>query len=572
MIVLPPMQAQSLPPQVRRAIDSVFGEWDVPGHPGGYVAVLRGDTVLHLKAYGSPCLEHELAWREDHRLRIYSLTMAFVATVVLMLVDEGVLALDQNLRAHLPEMPDYDRPISIGHLLDHSSGLRDNESVQFVAGFVRTSPCSIEYAFELITRQQQPNFEPGAEVQFSNTNYRLLAIIVERVTGQPFGQVLQDRIFGPLRMSDSLLLPSEVVMVPRMVFGYTKLGRGGYMHLRQAAHTTGDGGIVSSIRDLVTWFQALRSNRLGIDRWVARLSECRTLSNGRKSQYGLGVRVGDQLGQRFMGHGGESPGYCAEFVHFLDGDLTVVIAANHFQASLERRVHEVAGVVLANGARAAPQLRRAPPQTDALALLGWYANADLPLVIKVDRPAGVEFEAEVLISAGMGGFVRQPDGCYDSPAGYSSVRARFVERPGRRAEMVLYRGVSELVFQPVSAEFLSVERMADYEGLFGSAELNAIHRVYAVDGQLLHLRGLGEWPEEQVRELIMVGADLFVLDYPFDLFTTVLFRRNRQGKVVGLLVANRDVTGIELHRLPEAISAVTATRPSRARIQKAFDV
>jgi CubicO group peptidase (beta-lactamase class C family) len=547
--------------RVGHEVDLVFQDWHGNTHPGGWAAVMHGSQTL-CRAYGTPSIEHGLHWRRDSRLRVFGVTMSFVAAAVLMLADASKLALDDDVRRWLPDLPDYGRRVTLSHLLDHSSGVRDNETLAFLAGFVQFSPWSTEYAIELIKRQRQLNFEPGSATHYSNSNYRLLALVIERASGIPFEDFLRTRLFEPLGMHDSLVVPVDGPIVPHLASGYLRTDAGAYVGSRVASVTTGDGGAISTVDDLLTWLRAVMADRVpGVHDLVARTTATRVLADGRAARYGLGVRVGVQQQQRYFGHGGEHHGYGCEYLCFPDLRLAVVVCANYFDARLEPRAHALAALALqAAGQPALPDsaANAAWPQRDAH--VGWFADASLPLVVKVRRAQGLDYGVDLVVSASVSGLAREDRHGYRCVAGYDSLAARFVDRPGRRPQLRLWLSGRWRDFEPVAPEFLAEDRMHEYCGLYGSAELNAVHRVYVRDGRLLHLRGLGEWPAEQVRELVRVGDDLFVLDYPDrlgDLFTTVQFERNRAGKVKRLTVANRDVSGIAMDRLPESVDTMS---------------
>jgi CubicO group peptidase (beta-lactamase class C family) len=541
-------------------VQRVFADWQRPDRPGGWAVVLHRGQPLIERSFGTPSIEHGLHWRQDSRFHIFGVTMTFTAIATLALIDEGVLAFDDDVRRYVPELPDYGNPILVRHLLTHTSGLRDSESIAFVAGFVQRSPCSMNYALELMQRQRHLNFVPGNELQLSNSNFRLLAIVLERATGQGFDRLMHERLFAPLGMGDTAVVPIDGPVLPHLATGYTLTEDGRVLNLHVAVASAGDRGIVSSVRDMVGWLKALRTWQSAGEPLVERLCRRPTLSDGSLSGHGLGVRVGQQHGVCFMGMGGEHYGYCCEYLIFPEDDLAVLLCSNYSDARLEHRAHDVAESALAS--IGSTRLHGRKGRADRSSLVGWYANPALPLVVSVALPTAYEFGTELHLSAGHGGVAEVEDGSFASINGYHSVRASFMERIGRRPTLELTMRGDRFKFEPVAAEFLSTERMRDYVGLYGCSELNAVHRVYVQDGHLLHLRGLGDWPQEQVRELVMVGEDLFALDYPdrlADLFTTIKFVRSRNGRVTRMVVANRDVSGIEMDRLPDSVAATTGS-------------
>jgi len=550
-------------------IDAVFADWK-SDHPGGWVAVQRGDDRLHFQSYGRPSLQHDILWTSKTRLRIYSMTKNMVAVAMLLAEDRGLLKLGNDARQYLPELPDYGTPITVAHLLTHTSGLRDNEAVQFLAGIPEAAPLSFSYALELIGRQQRLNHRPGHHVLYCNTGFRLLAEILSRVSGQSFEQLMKAEIFQPLGMNETDVFATDGAVIPNLATGYTRVGSGAFRLVPCLASTTGDGGVVSTIDDMLRWTNGFRTNPLGIRDLIERLTSVPRLPDGRLSRYAIGTALDDYQGIRAFGHGGAWFGYTSEFIRFPEQDCTIIILANYLHAELEPRIRRIADLVLSDEA-ARPKTAKSRvtlSKADIADKLGWYVNEELGFAVAVTPPrleTDYENGVDLQITAVMRGLRATSLHDFVAASAYSSSTARFETRAGRRPLLWLDVGMeSPIAFEPASRIYANPAELEFYVGIYGSAELNAVHRVYMVGEKLYHLRGGGEWPDDQVCELQMIGPDLFVLDYPHGQFTTVKFRRSRRGRVQSLALTNRGARFLELKRLPDPVGAGIVRPPDQS--------
>ena len=183
----------------------MFADLDRKDSPGCALGVLREGVVVYARGYGMANLEHAIAISPSSVFDIGSMSKQFTALSVALLAREGRLSLDDDIRKHLPEMPAYAEPITIRHLLHHTSGLRDYTTYMSLAGWRTEDVATDEEAFDLITRQKGLNHRPGHEYLYCNTGYFLLSQIVRRVSGQSLRDFADARIFRPLGMATTAL-------------------------------------------------------------------------------------------------------------------------------------------------------------------------------------------------------------------------------------------------------------------------------------------------------------------------------------------------------------------------------
>jgi len=309
------------------AVDPLFAPYARPGVPGAAVLVIKNGRPALVRAYGLAELETRSPVTEQTNFRLASLTKAFTATAVMLLVKDGRLGLDDRVRELVPDFPAYGREIRIRHLLGHTSGLRAYED--FVPE-TSTRQIKDRDVVALLSRAHGLMFAPGAAFRYCDSNYAILAVVVEKVSGQTFPRFLQERILQPVGMTSSMVWEPGVTEVPHRAFGYGPKRRGGFGLADHTSTSTvlGDGGVYSSVRDLVAWDRALDEATLLGARLQPLMWTPGALADGTKTRYGLGWFLGGEDAGSYAFHRGESSG----FNHYMLKDqgrrLTVVVLTN----------------------------------------------------------------------------------------------------------------------------------------------------------------------------------------------------------------------------------------------------
>lgn len=301
-------------------VDNLFKDYRAAGKPGASVMVIKeGDPVL-IRTYGLASLEGQEPVRTFTNFRLASVTKQFTATAVLMLVAEGKLALDESIRQYFPEFPAFTGEITIRQLLQHTSGIEDYEPIY---GDAYPEQILDRGVVEIISLTEGTYFPPGTEYRYSNSGYAILAILVEDVSGQSFPKFLNQRIFAPLGMVNTVAYRRGENDVPNRALGYTVDGDL-VEETDQSAWSAvvGDGGIYSSLEDLFLWDQALYDNDLlPAELWAAAWTPG-------KEDYGFGWRIDDYKGHRRLHHSGSTSGFRNFMQRFPEEELTVIVLTN----------------------------------------------------------------------------------------------------------------------------------------------------------------------------------------------------------------------------------------------------
>jgi CubicO group peptidase (beta-lactamase class C family) len=313
---------------VTAQIDGLFESLTAGESPGAAVMVIRDGQVLHAAGYGFADLERRDPITPQTNFELASVSKQFTAMAVMILAERGQLDLDDSMVTYLPELSRFGREITIRHLLTHTSGLPDYYDAleQEAAGGMPDT----EQAMRFLAGWGEPLFPAGERYEYSNPGYEMLALVVERVSGQPFGEFLRDSIFTPLGMTSTVVRDSSEPVIAHRARGYRRVDGGFELYDEHPLnHIVGSGSVYSSLNDLARWDRALDANVL-----VRRptLEEAWTpvrLSGGKPYPYGFGWRIGseDTLGRRVF-HSGGWLGFSTHVARYPERRVTVIVLAN----------------------------------------------------------------------------------------------------------------------------------------------------------------------------------------------------------------------------------------------------
>jgi CubicO group peptidase (beta-lactamase class C family) len=340
--------------------------------------VYRAGQIVFSKGYGLASLEHGVAITPRTDFYIASTSKQFTAMAVAILAESGRLDLDASIRRYLPELPGWADPITVRHLVHHTSGIRDYLALWGLAGRSFGDEIPEATALALIARQRATDFPAGSRWSYSNSGYFLLSVIVKRVSGQSLRQFAEARIFGPLGMTETHFHDDPNMVVARRAEGYQPAGPGQWSAVRTSFALVGDGGLHTTIEDLAKWDANFYENRLGsgAQALIDRVLSPGTLSGGRPLSYAFGLTRGTYRGLPVVSHGGAFIGFRAALTRFPAQHFSVAVLCNDYTVSPDAFVHAVADRYLAGtfpgqgpttAARLAPEaLARIPGRYEVL--------------------------------------------------------------------------------------------------------------------------------------------------------------------------------------------------------------
>jgi CubicO group peptidase (beta-lactamase class C family) len=523
-----------------RSVDAVFAEYAKTGSPGCSLAVLQDGRIAYEKGYGLASVEHGVPI--DPKKTVFdigSTSKQITAACILLLVQDGKLSLDDEVRKHVPELPDYGTPITIRHLLHHTSGIRDYADVMAMSGLNFEDWTTSGDGLAAIARQKKLNFKPGSEYSYSNSGYFLLSQIVERVSGKTMREFAQERIFGPLGMTSTQILDDHTKVIPHRAASYAPGPDGSFAVQMSNWEQTGDGAVQTTVEDLAKWDQNFYDPKVGGAGLVEQLQTRGTLNDGETIPYARGLFVEEYRGLRRISHGGGWAGYRAELMRFPDQKLSVV--------ALCPLAQRVADLYLAD--KLQPEAQPAAVAGEAPA--GKVENADRYTGLYWSPQSG--FVRRIEVRDGKLFYVRG-QGSESELAPLGGDRFRMLGVPGRtevsfpvsataaspprRMEVVTGED-KPLVFEEVKPTSPAPEGLAAYAGIYTSPELDTTWTLTVEEGKLM-LRGR----RGPAHPLEPAFADAFNGD-----FGLIRFLREGQ-KVTGFLMGSPRARDVKFEKNP----------------------
>jgi CubicO group peptidase (beta-lactamase class C family) len=336
------------------AVDEVFGDFAKPGSPGCALGVYRDGQIIYAKGYGLANLEENVPITPQSVFDIGSTSKQFTAASILLLEKQGKLSVNDDVRGHIPELPDYGQKITILHLLNHTSGLRDYLTLMELAGINTDSVTTDDDALALIARQQALNFAPGSDWLYSNTGFFLLSVIVKRASGKTLREFARENIFVPLGMTHTEYRDDHAWLIPNRALAYDpKQNSDGYRLDVSYFEQTGDGAVHTSVGDLLKWDENFYSAQLGGKVFLDEIAEPGKLNNGKVLDYAKGLFLQEYRGLQTVSHAGAWGGYRAQLLRFPKQHFSVACLCNVGNADPSRRAEEVADIYL--GSRMKPK-------------------------------------------------------------------------------------------------------------------------------------------------------------------------------------------------------------------------
>ena len=307
-------------------IDKFFSPYKGEAAPGAAVMVIKNGKPIFKKAYGLANLENKTPVALATNFRLASVTKQFTAMCIMKLVQSGRLGYEHTLQQIFPEFPTYGDNITIRHLLQHTSGLIAYEDLIPDTATVQVRDKDV---LRMMMAQDSTYFPPGAQYRYSNSGYAVLAMIVEKVSGKSFAQFLQENIFQPLGMKNTIAHEKGISTVKNRALGYRQEG-GQFIFADQSVTSAvlGDGGIYSSVEDLLKWDRALYTEKLVKQEALVAAFAPGVLLDGKALEYGFGWRLDQFNGHRRVMHTGSTSGFRNVIQRYPDDNFTVIILTN----------------------------------------------------------------------------------------------------------------------------------------------------------------------------------------------------------------------------------------------------
>ncbi|MBO6574403.1 MAG: serine hydrolase [Rhodothermales bacterium] len=344
------------------AIDSVMARFNRTDAPGGAVTVVERGEVTYQKGHGMASLEQGIAIRPETIFDIGSVSKQFTGFALAMLDAQGALSLDDDIRLHLPEVPDFGHTITIRHLLNHTSGLREIYDSKGLAGWKGGDGIEQFEALRMTRHMTELNFVPGTEYLYCNTGYMLAADIVTRVTGQAFPEWLQRHVLEPLGMDSAEVMDHVGEVIVGAADSYSPQDGMAFVRRFDNSSAFGQGGIYASGSDMAKWMANMGSMRVGGQAVFDRLTTRGVLASGDTLSYALGISVREHRGATVWMHTGASAGFRSVLAWFPDHETGVFVQGNRSDFGSVARLWAVVDAVLGDRLDAAETARTPSPE------------------------------------------------------------------------------------------------------------------------------------------------------------------------------------------------------------------
>lgn len=537
-----------VPPKSREErMQQFLAKWSRPDGPGGSVAVVRDGKILYESGFGKANLEYDIPNSPTTVFHIASVSKQFTAFAIGLLAHQGKLSYNDDIRKYLPEMHDFGKTITIRHLLNHTSGLRDQWEMLAIAGWRLDDVITQEHIRRMAFREQELNFTPGSKFLYCNTGYSLLAEIVERVSHQPFPVFAQENIFRPLGMTHTRVHNDNSEIIPNRAYSYTASGTGYRLSALNYANE-GATSVFTTVGDLAKWLDNLDTKRIGGAALIGEMETSGTLNNGRKTGYGFGLSVGRYRGLETVGHNGSDAGFRTDTLRFPAKRLSVIVLCNFAQATSSVYSKRIADIFLesefpdppgsASGTPAATRKPAGPgvsvSQDRLKAYAGIYRLAPGWLM-------NIRSEAD--------GLTVQATGEERTPTRAESETRFFVPAYGSAIEFernadstvkgLLYRNIHA----PRAAPFLGgTAALEEYAGTYYSPEADTYYTLHVREGKLI-----AEHPRNDSVTLTPSITDEFEGNRWY--FSRISFQRDSQNRIIGFRLSGARIKNLRFDRI-----------------------
>lgn len=524
---------------VEKDIDRLFIEWNRPNHPGGVVGIVQDGKLVYSKAYGLASLEYLVPNDTGTRFNIASVSKQFTALGIVRLHLEGKLSVDDDVRKYIPDLPDFGKTITLRHMLHHTSGMRSLHSMLALAGWRGNDARTNEDLLRFMLDQRDLNFVPGDEYMYCNTGYILMAILIEKISGEKFSTWMKKEIFEPLDLSDTYVEDRYDRVVLKNATSYNGSKERGFVREVEFWGYTGSGNVHSTMLDMLKWYRNYYRPQEGWENAFLMMQTVDDLNNGQLNDYAFGVRIESYRGEKRISHGGSIGGFRAYACTYPERKLEIVTLTNFSSSSAGGKVNSITNILLNKPVVGVTRFEMTAVKIDS-SVFDKYTGT---YTVNEDSDRQIDF-------------FREEDSFFCRSTGQGRVRLLAANRStffNNRQQIKIvfddsnkntytmvqrgreYSGSKTVKYVPSAKELIEIA------GQYWSFELHTQYTFSVKDGQLVgfHTRH-GEFRLENLRK------DEFLCRTPFIRKITV--ERGNLGRITGLFVTNSRVRNLWLEK------------------------
>ncbi|HEV2666018.1 MAG TPA: serine hydrolase domain-containing protein, partial [Blastocatellia bacterium] len=539
---------------VTAQVDKIFAPFNRPDSSGCALAVIKDGQIVYKRGYGMADLDHDIPIRPDTVFHVASVSKQFAAMAIMLLAKQGKVSLDDKVQKYITELREFDKPITIRHLLHHTSGLRDQWELLIMSGW-RLSEDVVrdDDILDLVSRMKALNFPPGDRYVYSNTGYTLAAQIVKRVSGQSLREFAEANTFKPLGMARTFFRDDHAVIVKNQAYAYVGAPNNTFKLSVPNYDTVGASSLLTTVEDLARWDQNFYDYRVGGEDALAQMQTAGKLNGGATTGYGLGLAIGTYKGLKVVEHGGSDAGYRSHLMRIPDQRFSVACLCNLSSSGPSQLARRVVDIYLAD--RLKPDAPKDNPGGVKLSEKELVKLSEKELSDKAgaywasdtEELGRVTLTGDKLFFSFDGGYfeliplsekrykILAPDGevTFESPSDGAP-------SDGARRMVITLAGRSPVILVALAPATPNAGQLAEYAGFYYSDEIDSIYKLMIQDGKLtVKLKKHGSV------EMTPVAKDVFTTAGS----GSIRFTRDKQNRVTGLVYSRGRIKNFRFDRL-----------------------
>jgi CubicO group peptidase (beta-lactamase class C family) len=467
---------------IKDRLDELLEIYNINNAPGLSVKVLKEGRSIYSKSYGFSNLDYDVKNSDSTVFSLASISKQFTASAIWALMNEGKIDLEDDVRKFLPEFPKYDKPIKIKHLLNHTSGIRNYHTLMDLSGFnYHTTYYDNSTVLQLACRQKGLNNLPGEKIKYSNTNYNLLALIVERISDQNLDAFLKEKILTPLEMKHTHVRASHGNTIKNKAIGYQKRN-GKYIYNVTNQLSYGAGSMGSSINDMTIWMQMLNEQIPEFIDLAQFLKTREILTSGEQANYARGVSIDSYKGFEAVSHGGYGFGTRTQLVTIPELQTGIIVLANLQSINAPSIAYKILDVLMENLSKDQNRnvIHEAFKPQNFEKFIGEYKEINSDMTMTIFQ------ENDTLKSIGSIGRVAAPLIQFANNKFHrvNSQNVKYEFETGKDYDMIIRFGGTPFYFK--RAQFIDSKQveLSQYIGSFYSEELD-INYHFSIDNNVL---------------------------------------------------------------------------------------
>src|SRR5450432_1346119 len=336
------ISVQTLPDSITKKIDNIFTAWNLAYSPGCAIGIVRNDSLIYAKGYGSANLEYGIPITPATIFHMASVSKQFTAFSIVLLATQGKLKLDDDIRKYLSWFPDLHTKITIRNLLNHTSGIRDQWQLLGISGTRMDDVITQDQIIKILSKQQALNFEPGSKYSYSNSGFTMLAEIVKSVSGQTLRKFTDSAIFKPLGMTSTHFHDDYTEIEKNRSYSYDRKDSSHFTNAVLSYSVSGATSLFTNINDMSKWVMNFYDHKVGDQKDIDLLTQKGKLNNGKELSYALGIVSDTYNGWRQYSHSGGDAGYRTHVAVFPDLKMGFIVFSNLGDFNPGEKVYAIA--------------------------------------------------------------------------------------------------------------------------------------------------------------------------------------------------------------------------------------